>query len=43
MNSARKEQVIGLCRELVRQKSYSGDEGTVVEHLKRFFHRTWFR
>jgi putative selenium metabolism hydrolase len=37
MNSARKEQVIGLCRELVRQKSYSGDEGTVVEHLKRFF------
>lgn len=33
MEQSREEQVISLCQELIRQKSYSGEEGNVVKVL----------
>ena len=33
MDKAREEQVIALCQEMIRQRSYSGQEAGVVEVL----------
>jgi putative selenium metabolism hydrolase len=36
LNTTRKEEVIELCKKLISQKSYSGEESQAVEVLKQF-------
>lgn len=42
ITEARKQQIIGLCRKLIRKQSYSGEEGQVVEALKNAFEELGF-
>ena len=37
MNDDRKQQLIALCQELIRQQSYSGDEGKVATIIGKVF------
>lgn len=37
LTESRKEVLTGLCRDLIRAKSYSGEEGEIAERLKRAF------
>ena len=38
----KKEQIITLCRELIQQKSYSGEENLAVAHLHKTFEKYAF-
>ena len=42
LSEERKQQVIDLCRDLVRIRSYSGEEEAVAEKLKEFCHAQGF-
>lgn len=42
LTEERKQEVISLCQELVRAKSYSGEEEKAAEVLKNFFGRKGF-
>jgi len=37
LTEKRKDEVINLCQSLIRNKSYSGEEGNVANELKKFF------
>ena len=38
----RENQVVELCQELIKAPSYSGEEGEVVEVIKKAFDRLGF-
>lgn len=42
LSEKRKEEVIGLCQELIRAKSYSGEEGIAAGVLAAFFQNNSF-
>ena len=42
LDGTRKERVVALCSELIREKSYSGEESGVAELLMRFFRASGF-
>ncbi|SQC01780.1 deacetylase [Clostridium tetanomorphum] len=42
LTNEKKEQVIKVCQELVKAKSYSGYEGNVVNKLKEIFNQLGF-
>lgn len=42
LDKAREEQVITLCQELIRQRSYSGEEAGVVEVLSGYMKKMGF-
>ncbi|WFA07771.1 YgeY family selenium metabolism-linked hydrolase [Tissierella sp. Yu-01] len=42
LNKEREEKVIGLCQELIRAQSYSGEEDKVAEALKKNFEEMGF-
>ena len=42
MNKAREEQVVALCREMIQQRSYSGEEAGVVKVLSAHMEKMGF-
>ena len=42
LNKERDEKVIALCQELIRARSYSGEENQVAEALKKNFQEMGF-
>lgn len=42
LTEQRKQEVIQLCQELIRSRSYSGEEGAVVQKLKEGFEKLGF-
>lgn len=42
LTQEQKEQVAGLCRSLIREKSYSGEEAAAAQVLKAFFRKEGF-
>ncbi len=39
MNKAREEQVVALCREMIQQRNYSGEEAGGVKGLSAIWRR----